>query len=60
LPTGFTPADARLTATISAFDQLLDAMAFSRGRVGFVVPGTAALVVPSGGEIGRVVEDCRS
>ena len=60
LPAGFTPATARLTATISAFDPLLDNLAFSRGRVGFAVAGTPTLVVPSWAEIGRVVEDCRT
>ena len=59
LPAGFTPATNRLTAIVPAFDPVLDAIAFSRGRVGFVVAGTPALVVPDFAEIDRVVEDCR-
>ena len=59
LPAGFTPATVRLSATLAAFDPLLDAMAMSRGRVGVGVAGQPALVVPPWAEIGRVVEDCR-
>ena len=45
---------------LSAFDPLLDAMAFSRGR--FLVAGGAApvLAVPSWPEGARAVEDCRN
>jgi hypothetical protein len=56
----FNPATARLTADLAAFDPLLDAIAFSRGRVAFSVTGTPALVVPAWSEIARVVEDCRA
>jgi hypothetical protein len=45
---------------ISAFDPLLDAMAFSRGR--FLVSGGsgAVLAVPSWPEAARAIEDCRN
>jgi len=44
---------------ISAFDPLLDAMAFSRGR--FLVSGGAGvLAVPSWPEAARAIEDCRN
>jgi hypothetical protein len=50
----------RLTADFAAFDPLLDALAFSRGRFAVSVSGTPALVVPPWPEIARLVEDCRS
>ena len=45
---------------LSAYDPLLDAMAFSRGR--FLVSGgsTAVLAVPSWPEAARAIEDCRN
>ena len=45
---------------LSAFDPLLDAMAFSRGR--FLVSGGTgpALAVPSWPESARAIEDCRN
>jgi hypothetical protein len=60
VPASFNPATARLTAEFAAFDPMLDAIAFSRGRAAFSVAGTPALVVPAWPEIARVVEDCRS
>ena len=50
------PPDSRL----SAYDPLLDAMAFSRGR--FLVSGgsAAVLAVPSWPEAARAIEDCRN
>lgn len=59
VPASFDAASARVTADLAAFDPLLDLIALSRGRVGFSTSGLAALVVPSWGEIARVVEDCR-
>jgi hypothetical protein len=59
LPSSFNPATGRLSATLSAFDPLLDALAFSRGRIGVTVTGLAPLVVPAWAELARVVEDCR-
>ena len=54
------PRPARLTAEFGAFDPLLDAIAFSRGRVAFSVGSAPALVVPSWSELSRVIEDCRT
>ncbi len=48
-----------VTAELGAYDPLLDAIASSRGRIGFSTSGVAALVVPPWGEVGRVIEDCR-
>jgi len=58
-PASFNPATNRLTADFAAFDRMLDAIAFSRGRVAFAVGNAPALVVPPWSEISRVVEDCR-
>ena len=45
---------------LSAYDPLLDSMAFSRGRY-LVAGGSAAvLVVPSWPEAARAIEDCRN
>jgi hypothetical protein len=60
LPASFTPATNRLSATVPAFDPILDAMAFSRGRIAFSVSGQPPLVVPSWEEVARVIEDCRA
>jgi hypothetical protein len=60
LPASYNPATARITATVSAYDPLLDAMAFSRGRLAFGVAGQATLVVPAWAEVARVIEDCRA
>lgn len=54
-------ADARegwLETRLAAADTLLDAMAFSRGRLALESAGTG-LYLPSYPEITRVVEDCR-
>jgi hypothetical protein len=59
LPASFNPATGRISASVGAFDPLLDAISFSRGRVGFSVSGQATLVVPSWSEAARVIEDCR-
>ncbi|TIX50474.1 hypothetical protein [Alteraurantiacibacter aquimixticola] len=48
-----------LVAELSARDPLLEAMAFSRGRLGVHFGGNARLYVPAWPEITRVVEDCR-
>ena len=56
--TGGTPA--YVAATLTPTDPLLDAMAFSRGRFALTVIGGSPLVVPAWGEVGRVIEDCRS
>jgi len=59
LPASFDPATGRITAQLAMMDPLLDALAFSRGRIGVSVSGQPALAVPSYEEIARVVEDCR-
>jgi hypothetical protein len=56
----FDSASRQITATLAPFDPLLDAIAGSRGRIGFSTSGGAPLVVPPWPEIGRVVEDCRA
>lgn len=53
------PAGGTLSVTLPARDPLLDAMAFSKGRFGIEVPGTATLYLPSWTEVSRVIEDCR-
>ena len=59
LPATFDATSARVSADLQAFDPLLDAIAASRGRIGFSSSGLAALVVPPWAEVGRVIEDCR-
>jgi hypothetical protein len=48
-----------VAAELGARDQILDAMAFSRGRFVIEQGGAPTLVVPAYAEIGRVIEDCR-
>jgi hypothetical protein len=59
LPASFDPATARQTIQVPAYDPLLDALVFSRGRVAVYIADKPALVVPAWPEIARVVEDCR-
>jgi hypothetical protein len=59
VPAAYDSANGRLTAAFAPFDPLLDAIASSRGRIGFSASGLAATIVPPWGEVGRVVEDCR-
>jgi hypothetical protein len=59
LPATYDAATARVSADLGAYDPFLDAIASSRGRIGFSTSGLAALVVPPWGDVGRVVEDCR-
>jgi hypothetical protein len=56
----FNPATGRLTIDLATYDPLLDAIATSRGRVGFRVGSEPALVVPAWAEAARVIEDCRA
>jgi hypothetical protein len=49
----------RVTAELPAYDALLDAIAFSRGRISVTMPGGVPLVVPAWPEAARTVEDCR-
>ncbi len=48
-----------LQTQLAAADPLLDAMAFSRGRLMVEAPGFTALYLPSWPEVSRVIEDCR-
>ena len=59
LPATYDAAAGRVVAELAAYDPLLDAMASSRGRIGFSTSGLAALVVPPWAEVARVIEDCR-
>ena len=59
LPASYNPATYRLSATVTAYDPLLDAIAFSRGRFAVSVTGNTALIVPAWEEPARVIEDCR-
>jgi hypothetical protein len=59
LPATYDTASARVVAELGAYDPLLDAIAASRGRIGFSTSGLAALVVPPWADVGRVIEDCR-
>jgi hypothetical protein len=60
LPASFNPAMRRSTAQLNAYDPLLDAMAFSRGRLAVALSAMPPLVAPAWPEIARVVEDCRA
>jgi hypothetical protein len=56
-PTGGRPAYA--ASEIGVGDPILDAMAFSRGRIALELNGALNIAIPVWSEIGRVVEDCR-
>ncbi len=53
------PNGASLTASLTARDPLLDAMAFSKGRFAVEMNGLPTLYLPSWIEVSRVIEDCR-
>jgi hypothetical protein len=55
--TGGTPAF--IAADIMTNDPILDAMAFSRGRILIETEGQQPIILPSWAEIARIVEDCR-
>jgi len=61
--TRFEPKAMRLTTDLAARDPLLDAIAYSRGRIAVTVggagAGTEALVMPAWPEAARTIEDCR-
>ena len=59
VPAGYNPATRLLTAELSAYDKLLDALAFSRGRIVVGPSNGTPLVVPAWPDIIRVIEDCR-
>ena len=50
------PSNGRL----SAYDPLLDAMAFSRGRFLVSSGSDAVVAIPSWPEVARAIEDCRN
>jgi hypothetical protein len=60
LPASYDASGGRIVADVSAYDPILDAIASSRGRIGFSASGVGALVVPPWADVGRVVEDCRA
>jgi hypothetical protein len=49
-----------LVADVAAGDPLLDAVAFSRGRLATAAEGAPLVAVPTWSELARVIEDCRS
>lgn len=53
------PADREMIVALAPGDQLLDAMALSKGRFAVESEGLAPLYVPSWAEVTRVIEDCR-
>ena len=59
LPATYDASSARVSVELAPYDPLLDAIASSRGRVGFSTSGLEALVVPPWADIARVIEDCR-
>jgi hypothetical protein len=59
LPATFDVASGRVSTELGAYDPFLDAMAASRGRIGFSTSGLEALVVPPWADVARVIEDCR-
>lgn len=60
LPARFEPNSMRVSASLTSASPLLDAIAFSRGRIAILMPGVAPLVVDPGPEAARVFEDCRN
>lgn len=59
VPARFEQNAMRVSVDLAATDSLLDAMAFSRGRVAIAMPGSPPLIVTPGTEAARVFEDCR-
>jgi len=55
----FEPNAMRVTAELPAHDPLLDAIAFSRGRLAVTMAGGLPLVTPAWPEAARTIEDCR-
>jgi hypothetical protein len=60
VPSSFNPATARITVDLATYDPILDALATSRGRIGFSVGNESALVLPAWAEAAHVIEDCRA
>jgi hypothetical protein len=57
--TRLSEGEASVGVSLPAGDPLLDAMAFSRGRIAIEVSGMAPLYLPAWPELARVIEDCR-
>ena len=55
-----SPPQSGLVAILAGRDSLLDAMAFSRGKIVVDGGGAARLIVPTWAELSRVIEDCRA
>jgi hypothetical protein len=49
-----------VASEIALTDPILDAMAYSRGRIAIEAGGLQSIAIPVWSEIGRVVEDCRA
>ena len=60
VPSSYNPAPRRLTIQLVASDPLLDAIASSRGRIGFSAGAESPLVLPPWPEATRVIEECRA
>lgn len=60
LSSRFEQNPVRVSARTTAYDPLLDAIAFSRGRFAVSMPGSTPLIVSAAPEVARVVEDCRA
>jgi len=60
IPARFEPNAMRVSAQLAAYDGLLDAIAFSRGRFATGAAGLPMVAVPVWPEVSRVIEDCRS
>ena len=60
IPSSFNPATSRLTVDLTNYDPILDAIAASRGRIGFGVGSESPLILPAWAEAARVIEDCRA
>jgi hypothetical protein len=58
VPSRFLPSQ-ELIADLTATDALLDAIAFTRGRIGTAAAGAPMVAVPAAPEATRVIEDCR-
>jgi len=56
----YDQASSTATAQLAARDNLLDALAFSRGRFSVAVPGLSPLMVAAWPEPARAIEDCRN
>lgn len=52
-------APGYIAAEIAPNDPILDAMAFSRGRILLETEGQPPIILPTWAEITRIVEDCR-